>query len=80
MCLMQVETRVWGLKGYLLGLSSLQITKVCKQITLNEKYVQKTHRSTWDCTKWHRWGKWMDDLFPTLVFNFSKYEYDNWYQ
>jgi hypothetical protein len=37
---MQVETRVWGLKGIPFR-TSLRITKVHKQIILNEKYVKR---------------------------------------
>ncbi len=40
MCLMQVETKVWVVKDIAFR-TSLQITKVCKQITLNEKYVKR---------------------------------------
>jgi hypothetical protein len=70
MCLMQVETKVWVVKDIAFR-TSLRITKVRKQIKLNEKYVKKTHHSTQDCTRWHRWGKWMDDFFPTCLLIFQ---------
>jgi hypothetical protein len=77
MCLMQVETRVWGLKGIPFR-TSLWITKVRKQITLNEKYVKRPiiqHGIAPDDTDEE--SEWM--ICSPLVYYFSKYEYDNRY-